>query len=126
MMSDDAQFTAVFNRLVDLFAPYRASLAAKVDDRENLYLETPPSPTYPEGFYFGGTKIGKHYVSFYLMPIYVYPEFTDEISPELQKRRQGKSCFNFTRVDDQLVTELARLTSAGFARFQADGKIPAS
>jgi hypothetical protein len=37
----------------------------------------------------------------------------------------GKSCFNFTRPDDALFTELATLTAAGFARFKEDGTIPA-
>jgi hypothetical protein len=37
---------------------------------------------------------------------------------------QGKSCFNFTRLDDALLTELGALTAAGFARFQEDGTIP--
>jgi hypothetical protein len=88
-------------------------------------LETPPSAKRPEGFYFGAVKIGKRYVSFHLMPVYVHPELLDDLSPELRKRMQGKSCFNFTRPDDALFAELARLTAAGFAQFQIDGEIPA-
>jgi hypothetical protein len=47
------------------------------------------------------------------------------MSPELRKRMQGKSCFNFTRQDDTLFAELETLTAAGFTRFQDDGTIPA-
>jgi hypothetical protein len=122
-MTGAAQFAEVFDRLVQIFSPYRASLVAKIDEPVNLYLETPPSPTHPQGFYFGGVRLGKRYVSVYLMPIYVYPELLTGLSSELQKRRQGKSCFNFTRADDELVAELSGLTAAGFARFQEDGKI---
>lgn len=32
-------------------------------------------------------------------------------SPALRKRMQGKSCFNFTRVDDALFFELVDLTA---------------
>jgi len=39
------------------------------------------------------------------------------MSPELKKRMQGKSCFNFKEVDEKLFKELARLTKAGAAKF---------
>ena len=92
----------VFDRLAAIFAPYRSPLVAKTDEPGNLYLETPPSPAYPSGLFFGAVKIGKRYVSFHLMPVYVHPDLLDGISPELRKRMQGKSCFNFTRPDDAL------------------------
>jgi hypothetical protein len=123
-MPDDAQATAVFDRLAAIFAPYRSILIATFDEPGNLYLETPPSPAYPHGLFLGAVKIGKRYVSFHLMPVYVHPHLLDGMSPELRKRMQGKSCFNFTRPDDALFRELETLTAAGFARFQDDGTIP--
>jgi hypothetical protein len=123
-MRDDAQATAVFDRLADIFAPYRSTLIVKADEPGNLYLETPPSTAYPSGLFFGAVKTGKRYVSFYLMPVYVHPNLLEGISPGLRKRMQGKSCFNFTRQDDALLGELEALTAAGFARFQDDGTIP--
>ena len=123
-MPDDAQATALFDRLAAIFAPYRSILVAKADESGNLYLETPPSPAYPSGLFFGAVKTGKRYVSFYLMPVYVHPNLLDGISPGLRKRMQGKSCFNFTRQDDELLRELETLTAAGFTRFQEDGAIP--
>ena len=122
-MSDDAQ-AAVFDRLAAIFAPYRPSLIAQSDEPGDLYLETPPSTACPNRLYFGAVKIGKRYVSFHLMPVYVHPDLIDGMSPELRKRMQGKSCFNFTRPDEALFAELERLTAAGFARFQEDGAIP--
>jgi hypothetical protein len=123
---DDASTTsAVFAGLAGIFAPYRSRLLAKRDEPGDLYLETPPSSRYPEGLYFGAVKIGKRYVSFHLMPVYTNPELLDGISPDLRKRMQGKSCFNFTKPDETLFDELTRLTAAGFRRFQEDGLIPA-
>ena len=124
-MTDAAQPTAVFDRLAAIFAPYRSTLLAKSDEPGNLYLETPPSAAYPSGLLFGAIKIGKRYVSFYLMPVYVHPDLMDGMSPKLRKRMQGKSCFNFTRPDDGLFGELDTLTAAGFARFRDNGLIPA-
>jgi hypothetical protein len=123
-MPDDAQATAVFDRLAAIFVPYRSTLIAKADEPGDLSLETPPSTAYPSGLFFGAVKIGKRYVSFHLMPVYVHPDLLDGMSLELRKRMQGKSCFNFTRPDDTLFAELETLTAAGFARFQDDGTIP--
>jgi len=54
------------------------------------------------------------------MPVYMYPELFDTISPELKKRMQGKSCFNFTKVDETLFEELAALCKSSFGRFQQE------
>jgi len=73
-------------------------------------------------FQFGGVKISKAYVSFHLMPIYMNPKLQATISPELKKRMQGKSCFNFTSVDPGHITELKKLTKAGFEEFKTWGQ----
>ena len=59
-------------------------------------------------------------VSFYLMPVSMYPGLLETISPELKKRMQGKSCFNFKKVDKTLFDELAALTRQGFERFRKE------
>jgi hypothetical protein len=123
-MPDDVRPTALFDRLSAIFAPYRPSLIAKTDDPGDLYLETLPSTAHANGHFFGAVKIGKRYVSFHLMPVYVHPDLLDGMSPELRKRMQGKSCFNFARPDDVLFAELETLTAAGFARFRDEGMIP--
>ena len=42
----------------------------------------------------------------------------DGISPELKKRMQGKSCFNFKDVDEKLFKELAALTEISYKRLK--------
>jgi hypothetical protein len=74
-----------------------------------------------QNLFFAGLRQQKNYVSFYLMPVYVYPELLEGISPGLKKRMQGKSCFNFKSVDEPLFQELARLARAGYSRYQAEG-----
>jgi hypothetical protein len=46
------------------------------------------------------------------------PDLLKNISPELRRRMQGKSCFNFTRVDEPLLRELADLTDRGIIRYR--------
>ena len=67
-----------------------------------------------------GVRAGKNYTSFYLMPVYSDPELSKLISPQLKRRMQGKSCFNFKAVDPALFAELQRLTDAGIPRFDSD------
>ena len=47
------------------------------------------------------------------MPVYVNPKLLNNISPELKRRMQGKSCFNFKKIDESLFEELAVLTKRG-------------
>ena len=64
---------------------------------------------------FGSVVVGKAYVSFHLMPIYMSEPLQKSIPAELKKRMQGKSCFNFKSVPEpELVAELGRLTDAAF------------
>ncbi|MDQ3226353.1 MAG: hypothetical protein M3Q50_06970 [Chloroflexota bacterium] len=122
-MADATQMAATFDRLAAVFDPYRSSLKTKTDERGDLYLETWPSTSYPKGLFFSAVKIGKRYVSFHLMPVYVHPDLLDTISPALRKRMQGKSCFNFSEPDEALFAELTELTAAGFASFLGEGLI---
>ena len=117
-MPDDTRAAEVFDRLAAIFSPYRPPLIARTNEPGDLYLETPPSTDRPNGFYFGAVKIGKRSVSFHLMPVYVQPDLLDDVSDQLRRRMQGKSCFNFTTLDPVLLGELQRLTAAGFAQFQ--------
>jgi len=111
-------FQEVFDTLKPVFEEYAGRLAIQVDKPGQYYLETKTAaasgPYKGRRLQFGGVKIGKAYVSFHLMPIYMNPKLQATISPELKKRMQGKSCFNFTRVDPRHVSELTKLTKAGF------------
>ena len=96
----------------------------KVDESEpagTYMLLGAPHEKYPEGMLFAGVKQQKRYVSFYLMPAYSEPEVAASISPELRRRMQGKSCFNFTSIDEGLFDELADLTERGREAYAAKG-----
>jgi hypothetical protein len=113
MATSDA-FPAVFERLRAILKPYESHLLVKADTKEKYVLDAPPSPRYPQypdGVFVGGVEIKKRYVSYYLMPVYVHAELLQNISAPLRKRMQGKSCFNFTRIDDDLLAELEDLTT---------------
>jgi len=116
-MKKQTDFTTTFVKLKALLQPYESKLIIVADTKDHYALETPHVMKNKHRVYFAGVKMGKSYVSYHLMPVYALEEVRDEISPELKKRMQGKSCFNFSEPDEKLFKELARLTKAGFKRF---------
>jgi len=116
-MKKQTDFTTTFVKLKALLQPYESKLIIVADTKDHYALETPHVMKNKHRVYFAGVKIGKLYVSYHLMPVYALEEVRDEISPELKKRMQGKSCFDFSEPDEKLFKELARLTKVGFKRF---------
>src|SRR5881394_4487664 len=121
-MTAKADFAKVFEELKSIFKPYARKMDVLEDTNESYMLNTRfimPRNKHP--LFFGGVRLGKSYVSFHLMSIYASPDLLKGMSPELKKRMQGKSCFNFKEVDKKLFGELAKLTKAGAAKF-SDGR----
>lgn len=111
-------FEAVHERLREIVLKHRGDLVVTKDGPAGMALEIPGLEGKPWG-YVAGTRVGKSYVSFYLMPIYVSPELAASISPALAKRKQGKACFNFTKVDEALFAELNAVTARSVVGFRA-------
>jgi hypothetical protein len=101
------------------------SRKADVPDDLTYGLLGAPTKTSPDGQWFAGVKVQRRYVSYYLMSVYMGAVPEGGISPGLAKRRQGKSCFNFTTVDDALFDELEELTAVGKAEFERLGLLRA-
>jgi hypothetical protein len=99
--------------------PYADQLTVVTDTEKDYYLDTRHCMPNGKALFFGAVRTGKSYVSFHLMPVYAQPDLLKEISPALKKHMQGKSCFNFKSVNEDLFQELENLTKAGFARFKA-------
>lgn len=111
------EFPAIFARLRSVLQPFAPNLRVTQDTQDSYALDAPASADFPMGLFFGKVEVRKNYVSYYLMPVYIFPDLLDGVSDALRKRMQGKSCFNFTRHDDALAAELARLTRAGYERY---------
>ena len=111
----------VFAELRSVLAPYASQLDTKKDDALELYVDTRHLQKNKKPLFFGAVQVKKSYVSFHLMPVYVNPDLLDAISPELKARMQGKSCFNFAKIDKPLLKELEALVEAGFQSYKQQG-----
>ncbi len=81
------------------------------DEPGNLVLKVQwNEPGKKEPAWFGAVQLKKSYVSWHLMPLYALPNLREHVPPELQKRMQGKSCFNFKKVEPDLFDALERIT----------------
>ena len=114
-------FQPVFAELKKLIEPYAGTLKPHVKAGDYILIGPPTPRSQGTDVWFGGVQIRKNYVSYHLMPVYACPDLLDSISPELKKRMQGKSCFNFKTVDRALFKELGALTRKGYQRFKTEG-----
>ena len=114
MTHNTTDFIASFNSLKSILKKYEKRLRVIVDNDENYSLNAGFDEKRKADIYFGAVQIKKNYVSYHLMPVYVNPRLLDGISPELKKRMQGKSCFNFKVINKEHLKELSIPTKNGF------------
>ena len=124
-MPDTTSFDQVFRKLKAIFKPHAKKMVVVQDTPSCYYLDTRYLMKNKKPLCFGSVRMGKNYVSFYLMSVYASPDLLKGMSPELKKRMQGKSCFNFKQVDEKLFKELDQLTKAGAAKFSNEKFIDA-
>jgi hypothetical protein len=123
MSPTPASFDEVFATLKQVFRRHLDRLSVQSDSATEYTLvgrKSSPFPQHKEHpMFFSSVRLGKAYVSFHLLPLYMNPSLSGTISPALKKRMQGKACFNFKTVPDAaLLAELERLTRAGFKFFE--------
>jgi hypothetical protein len=115
-------FEAIRARLRSMLEPYAPPLYVTADGPTGFGLDMAPEGQRDPSTWFAGTRVGARYVSYYLMPVYVHPSLLDDISSELRRRMQGKSCFNFAKVDVALFAELEDLTRTSFEATDNDAR----
>lgn len=118
------EFATLFDRIRPMFAAHAEAAVPKCDKPGAYYLDT-HEVRAKDGYrtVFGGVEIKKNYVSAHLFPVYTDPKLLDAISEKLRKRMQGKSCFNFKKIDDPLLAELNRLIDTGAELYKAQGRL---
>ncbi len=103
-------FETIYLRLREIMLAAAATMVVNKDNPGSLELRTPDiDPKTKQPGWFGTVTVKKSYVAFHLMPLYIQPELVADISPALAKRKQGKTCFNFSKIDENLFDELSAL-----------------
>jgi hypothetical protein len=126
-MPGASDFQSVFAALRAILERHTRTLAVADDTPTRYCLEAPIGPATLKAW--GGkakrptipvawAEIGKSYVSFHLMALGAAP---DVMSTPLRARLQGKTCFNFSKVDPALFEELETVTAKSIAAFRQAG-----
>lgn len=100
----------VFSSLSDMLRRHGAGMAIRTDLAGHLYIERPATDPRGKPRFFGAVQTKRAYVSYHLMPLYEDPGLLAGTTDALRRRMQGKSCFNFTKLDQALFNELDSLT----------------
>lgn len=104
------EFETTFAALRELLLRAAPNMTVARDAAGDLLLQTREvDPNTGEPTFFAAVMAKKAYVALHLMPLYYRSELLADISPELNRRRQGKTCFNFKRPDLVLFAELELL-----------------
>lgn len=113
--------SSVYTRLRDLMAHAAEGLEVTSDGDGSFGVDTGRRRADGYAYQFGSVRTGTRYVSYHLLPVYYWPDLLDDVDPLLRKRMQGKSCFNFTAVDEDLLAQLVTLTRRGVERLRTRG-----
>jgi hypothetical protein len=117
-VADRDAFPAIFDRLRGILSQHVPPLVVTAVGSASYSLAVDRPDILPEQRrYFGGVAIQKNYVSCYLMGVYSDPRLADSLSPRLRQRMQGKSCFNFNTIDEELLEELGGVTARAVPRY---------
>ncbi len=122
-MSEDSRFQDTFESLKSILAEYADEMVFVKNEPDDFHLDTRYIMKNKQLMFFGAVRITKNYVSYHLMPVYVFSEILSGIPPDLKRRMQGKYCFNFKTPDQELFKELAELTVAGYRRYKEAGYV---
>lgn len=113
-------FEGAFNGLRKLLKPYDKKLKV-VKDAPGGYFSESKTLRYQGKAVMFAAVTTKSYVSLHLFPVYMFPTLLKDISPELKKRMQGMTCWNFKQPDEKLFAELSTLFEASFRKFEEIG-----
>lgn len=115
-------FPSVFAELRSLMLKAAPGMVITEDTPTTFTLKTPwIEARTKQPAWFGSIAIKKSYVSYHLIPLYSLTALRDAIPPDLEKRRQGKTCFNFKSADPALFADLRLLTETA-ARMEPELK----
>ncbi len=111
-------FTEIFSALRAILERNSGKLVVSEDSPTRYCLEGGLHPKHKKPMPIAWVEIGKNYVSFHHMGVYARPDLLKDVSKKLTARMQGKSCFNFTSIDEGLFAELETLTVRAFDAFR--------
>jgi hypothetical protein len=131
-MNTPEEFGTIFARLREVLQKHASGFQVGRNTPEHFSLDGNAGPATLRAW--GGKRksrtipvawvqVNKSYVSYHLMGVCGNPKLLQECSTELRSRMQGKSCFNFSNIDESLIAELDLLTHKSLASLRNAGYV---
>lgn len=102
-------FKLAFSSLKGVLGKYAKGLSVKTSTAKEYTLVTKSPSPFPQHkgqpMFFASVRLGKAYVSFHLLPLYMNPKLASKMPPALKKRMQGKACFQFKKEPEAEIRE---------------------
>ena len=102
----------IHEKLRDAMLRAGSGMQVTADEPGNIVLKTQwAEAKTKQPAWFGAVQLKKNYVSYHLMPLYALPALRERLPADLEKRMQGKSCFNFKKDEPELFAALEQFTA---------------
>ena len=118
-IADD--FPAAFAALREILRKHSDGMIVQTDKPADFTLLTRGIGPNKKPMWFGAVMLKKSAVTYHLMPLYYNPTLQAAVPPELLKRKQGKTCFNFSKPDAELFAYLDELTRLSREQWEKHG-----
>ena len=79
VMANSVDLKPVYDALVKIMKKHEKNFKVTTDNKGNYSLTGPMSEKFKKELWFGGVQIRKNYVSYHLMPVYMYSDLVNEI-----------------------------------------------
>jgi hypothetical protein len=114
-------FPAAFAALREIMKRHPVGLTIQTDTPTSFEVITPAIGPNKKPIWFGAVYAKKSAVTYHLFSLYFNPALQATVPPELLKRKQGKTCFNFQRAEPDLFAQLDKLTARRRSNFERHG-----
>jgi hypothetical protein len=127
-----SEFETVFNRLKIILQKHGGNFTVKPDTNGSYGLQGKPGPATLKAWNgkmkksimpVAWIEIGKSYVSYHIMGLYTNTALQNSMSKELKAHMQGKTCFNFKSINEELFKELEQITVKAIDDFKKLGYV---
>jgi hypothetical protein len=121
------ELVLIFEAIKKMMEPYnkKGALVLHADKPSTANLIS-HKPVVIEGrkkdeTWFVSALVQKGYVGFYYMPIYMYDELKEHLSPELMKCLKGKACFHIKKNDPVMMDQIRKAIKVGYESYKKRG-----
>ena len=131
-MPASSEFITVFNGLKTILQKHTGNFTVRPDTNISYGLQGKPGPATLKAWNgkmkkpvmpVAWIEINKAYVSYHIMGLYANTALQNSMSKELTGRMQGKTCFNFRSINEELFKELEQITVKAINDFKKLGYV---